>query len=87
MFLVQFFTPSPGMDPQQQRTMAFMMPAFFGFMMWNIGSGVALYWAGGNILGVLQQWVMNRTGMGREMRALAAKRAAKKAGKVIQARR
>jgi YidC/Oxa1 family membrane protein insertase len=87
MFLVQFFTPSPGMDPQQQRTMAFMMPAFFGFMMWNIGSGVALYWAGGNILGVLQQWVMNRTGMGREMRALAAKRAAKKAGKVIHARR
>jgi YidC/Oxa1 family membrane protein insertase len=90
MFLVQFYMPSPGMDRQQQRMMAFMMPAFFGFMMINIGSGVALYWAGQNILGVLQQVIMNRTSMGREMRALAAKRAAKKRaapGKVINARR
>jgi YidC/Oxa1 family membrane protein insertase len=31
--------------------------------------------------------VMNRTSMGREMRAIAAKRAAKKAGKTINARR
>jgi len=51
---------------------------------------VALYWAGGNILGVGQQWVMNSTGMGREMKELAAKRAARKraqGGKVINARR
>jgi YidC/Oxa1 family membrane protein insertase len=67
--------------------MAFMMPAIFGVMMWNIGSGVALYWAGSNLLGVAQQMVMNRTSMGREMRAIAAKRAAKKAGKTINARR
>ncbi len=26
-FLVQFYTPSPGVDPQQQKMMAFMMPA------------------------------------------------------------
>ena len=39
MFLSQFFTPSPGMDQSQQRMMAFMMPAIFGVMMWNIGSG------------------------------------------------
>ncbi len=81
MFLSQFFTPSPGMDQSQQRMMAFMMPAVFGVMMWNIGSGVALYWAGSNLLGVAQQMVMNRTSMGREMRAIAAKRAAKRAGK------
>jgi YidC/Oxa1 family membrane protein insertase len=87
MFLSQFFTPSPGMDQSQQRMMAFMMPAIFGVMMWNIGSGVALYWAGSNLLGVAQQMVMNRTSMGREMRAIAAKRAAKKAGKTINARR
>jgi YidC/Oxa1 family membrane protein insertase len=78
MFLSQFFTPSPGMDQSQQRMMAFMMPAVFGVMMWNIGSGVALYWAGSNLLGVAQQMVMNRTTMGREMRAIAAKRAAKR---------
>jgi YidC/Oxa1 family membrane protein insertase len=78
MFLSQFFTPSPGMDQSQQRMMAFMMPAVFGVMMWNIGSGVALYWAGSNLLGVAQQMVMNRTSMGLEMRAIAAKRAAKR---------
>ena len=81
MFLVQFFTPSPGVDPKQQRMMAFMLPAFFGFMMWNIGSGVALYWAGGNVIGVAQQFIMNKSKMGQEMRELAAKRAAKKAAK------
>jgi YidC/Oxa1 family membrane protein insertase len=81
MFLSQFFTPSPGMDQAQQRMMAFMMPAFFGFMVWNMGSGVALYWAGSNLLGVGLQLAMNRTGMGREMRAMAAKRAAKRKGK------
>lgn len=87
MFLSQFFTPSPGMDQKQQRMMAFMMPAVFGVMMWNIGSGVALYWAGSNLMGVGQQLLINRTSMGQEMRAIAAKRAAKKAGKTISARR
>jgi YidC/Oxa1 family membrane protein insertase len=87
MFLSQFFTPSPGMDQSQQRMMAFMMPAVFGVMMWNIGSGVALYWAGSNLLGVATQMVMNRTSMGQEMRAIAAKRAAKRGAKTINARR
>jgi YidC/Oxa1 family membrane protein insertase len=87
MFLSQFFTPSPGMDQKQQRMMAFMMPVFFGFIMWNLGSGVCLYWAGSNLIGVGQQMIINRTSMGREMRAIAAKRAAKKAGKTINARR
>ena len=30
-FLVQFYTPSPGVDPQQQKMMAFMMPAITGY--------------------------------------------------------
>jgi YidC/Oxa1 family membrane protein insertase len=81
MFLVQWLTPSPGVDPAQQRMMAFTMPAVFGFMTWNIGSGLALYWAGSNILGIVQQMLMNRTKMGREVRAIAAKRAAKRAAK------
>jgi len=88
MFLVQWLTPSPGVDPAQQRMMAFTMPAVFGFMTWNIGSGLALYWAGSNILGIVQQMLMNRTQMGREVREIAAKRAAKRAGKpVVAARR
>jgi YidC/Oxa1 family membrane protein insertase len=88
MFLVQWLTPSPGVDPAQQRMMAFTMPAVFGFMTWNIGSGLALYWAGSNILGIVQQILMNRTKMGREVREIAVKRAAKRAGKpVVAARR
>ncbi len=81
MFLVQWLTPSPGVDPAQQRMMAFTMPAVFGFMTWNIGSGLALYWAGSNVLGIVQQMLMNRTKMGREVREIAARRAAKRAGK------
>jgi len=81
MVMSQLFMPSPGVDQAQQRMMAFMMPAIFGVMMWSIGSGVALYWAGSNLIGVGQQVVMNRTSMGKEMRAIAAKRAAKKQGK------
>ncbi len=80
MFLVQYLTPSPGMDPAQQKMMAFTMPVFFGFMTWNLSSGLALYWAFGNVINVIQQMVMNRTGIGKQMREIAAKRAAKKSG-------
>jgi YidC/Oxa1 family membrane protein insertase len=80
MFLVQYLTPSPGMDPAQQKMMAFTMPVFFGFMTWNLSSGLALYWAFGNVINVIQQAVMNRTGMGKQMREIAARRAAKKSG-------
>jgi YidC/Oxa1 family membrane protein insertase len=80
MFLVQYLTPSPGMDPAQQKMMAFTMPVFFGFMTWNLGSGLTLYWAFSNVINVIQQAIMNRTGTGRQMRELAAKRAAKKKG-------
>jgi YidC/Oxa1 family membrane protein insertase len=87
MFLVQYLSPSPGMDPAQQRMMAFMTPVLFGFFMWTIASGVALYWAAGNIINTVQQIVMNRTGMGKQMREIAFKRAAKKLGKPVAARR
>ncbi|HEY0797491.1 MAG TPA: membrane protein insertase YidC, partial [Acidisarcina sp.] len=87
MFLTQYFTPSPGVDPAQQRMMAFTMPVVFGFLTFSIGSGVALYWAVGNVISVIQQLVMNRTGAGKEMRAIAAKRAAKRLGKPAPGRR
>ena len=80
MFLVQYLTPSPGMDPAQQKMMAFTMPVFFGFMTWNLSSGLALYWAFGNVINVIQQAIMNRTGVGKQMRDIAAKRAAKRGG-------
>jgi YidC/Oxa1 family membrane protein insertase len=79
-FLMQYYTPSPGVDPQQQKMMAFMMPAVSGWMTWNYASGLALYWSVGNLFGIAQQMVMNRTSIGREMREIAAKRARRKAG-------
>jgi YidC/Oxa1 family membrane protein insertase len=87
MLFSQLLTPSPGMDPAQQKMMAFVMPAVFGFMMLHYGAGLSLYWAGSNFIGIGQQVIINRTSMGREMRELALKRAAKKKGNVIAARR
>jgi YidC/Oxa1 family membrane protein insertase len=92
-FLAQYYTPSPGVDPQQQKMMAFMMPVFSGWMTWQYASGLALYWNIGNIIMILQQQVMNRTSLGQEMREIAAKRARKAAAakvggaRTIQGRR
>jgi YidC/Oxa1 family membrane protein insertase len=74
-FLVQFYTPAPGVDPQQQKMMAFMMPAISGWMTWNYASGLALYWNVGNLIMLLQQAVMTQTSIGKEMKEIAAKRA------------
>lgn len=90
MFLTQFITPSPGMDPNQRRMMAIMMPVIFGFTLWHYASGLALYWGTGNIINLAIQVGINQSHIGKEMHALAAKRAAKKAGKnppTLQARR
>jgi YidC/Oxa1 family membrane protein insertase len=81
MFLTQYITPSPGMDPNQRRMMAIMMPAIFGFTLWQYASGLALYWVTGNIIMLIMQVSINQSHIGKEMHALAAKRAAKKLGK------
>jgi YidC/Oxa1 family membrane protein insertase len=80
MFLVQFITPAPGMDPKQRKMMAIMMPAIFGFTMLHFASGLALYWGTGNLINLAIQVGINMSPMGREMFAHAAKRAAKKTG-------
>jgi YidC/Oxa1 family membrane protein insertase len=90
MFLTQYITPSPGMDPAQRRMMAFMMPVVFGFMLWHYASGLALYWGTSNILYLAMQIGINRSHWGKEMHAIAARRTAKKTGvnpKTIQGRR
>jgi len=50
----------------------------FGWFTWTVASGLALYWTIGNVVFVLQQAVMNRTALGREIREMQAKRARKK---------
>ena len=90
-FLVQFYMPAPGVDPQQQKMMAFMMPVFSGYITWNYSAGLALYWCVGNLLMIAAQYGMNQTKEGREMREIAAKRARRKVGapqaKTIQGKR
>jgi YidC/Oxa1 family membrane protein insertase len=78
MFLMQKMTPQTGMDPAQQRMMNFMMPAMMGFIFFNLAAGLNLYYAESNLIMILQQAIMNRTELGREMRDLAAKRARKR---------
>jgi len=92
MFLVQFLTPSPGMDATQRRMMAIVMPIFMGFFLWHYASGLALYWITGNIINLAIQVGINQSSMGKEMHAIAARRNQKKSSgsaspRVIQGKR
>jgi YidC/Oxa1 family membrane protein insertase len=78
MFLMQQITPQAGMDPAQQKMMQFTMPILLGVFTWNLSAGLSLYWAAGNIVGIIQQVAFNKTKFGREMRAHLQKRALKK---------
>jgi len=78
-FLVQRMTPTGGMDPQQQKLMNLMMPVMLGVISWNLSAGLCLYWTVGNLIAIVQQAIMNRTGLGKEIRQVADKRARKRA--------
>lgn len=76
---MQKMTPASGMDPAQQRMMNLMMPVMLGFFSWSVAAGLGIYWLLGTVIAIIQQQVMNQTAFGREMRAMAEKRAHKKA--------
>ncbi|MEY2413910.1 MAG: YidC/Oxa1 family rane protein insertase [Acidobacteriaceae bacterium] len=78
MLLTQKMTPQAGMDPAQQKMMTFMMPMMMGIISFNLAAGLCLYWSEGNLIAIVQQYIMNRTTLGREMREMALKRARKK---------
>jgi YidC/Oxa1 family membrane protein insertase len=78
MLLTQRMTPQVGMDPAQQKMMSVMMPLMMGFIFYNLAAGLNLYYSESNLISIVQQMVMNRTSLGREMRELALKRARKK---------
>jgi YidC/Oxa1 family membrane protein insertase len=78
MLFTQRMTPQAGMDPSQQKMMNLMMPVMMGVISFNLAAGLCLYWSEGSLIGIVQQAVMNRTSLGREMREMAAKRARKK---------
>jgi YidC/Oxa1 family membrane protein insertase len=58
-FLSQKMTPSPGMDPTQQKMMMFM-PLVFGYMFYYASAGLVLYWLTSNVVSIAQQWLLNR---------------------------
>ena len=76
--LTQRMTPQAGMDPSQQKMMNLMMPVMFGIISYRLAAGLCLYWVVGSMIAIAQQWVMNRTGLGQEMREMALKRARKR---------
>jgi len=71
-------TPQAGMDPSQQKMLNVMMPVMFGFISYRLAAGLCLYWVEGSMIAIVQQAIMNRTSLGREMREIALKRARKK---------
>ena len=78
MIATQRMTPQAGIDPQQQKMMNWMMPLAMGFIFYNLAAGLNLYYGLSNLIAISQQFIMNRTPLGREMREMAAKRARKK---------
>ena len=59
MWVQQKMTQAPAVDPGQQSTsrmMTLMMPLMFGFITLMVPSGLALYWAVSNIIGIITQY-------------------------------
>jgi YidC/Oxa1 family membrane protein insertase len=46
---------------QQQRFMGNIMTVVFTFMFYNLPSGLNIYWLSSMVLGVLQQWIINKS--------------------------
>jgi YidC/Oxa1 family membrane protein insertase len=54
-FLLQWQTP---VDPRQQ-FMMYLMPVFMLYIMYNLPSGVIIYWTVNNLVSALQQYLVN----------------------------
>ncbi len=60
MWLQQKTTDSPLMDPHQRFLLTYVLPAVFAYMFENFPVGLVIYWTWGNILTIVQQWVMTK---------------------------
>ena len=59
-FVMQKMTPNPSADPNQAKMMLFM-PLIFGFMFYSVSSGLVLYWLTSNLVGIVQQYFINKS--------------------------
>jgi YidC/Oxa1 family membrane protein insertase len=78
MFLTQKSAPQAGIDPAQQKMMQIMTPLMLGLISWSLAAGLGVYWAISNLLGYVQQAVMNRTEFGKQVRRTVDRRNAKR---------
>lgn len=60
MVVLQLITPAPSADPMQRKMMAIGMPMFMLYILWSAPAGLLVYWLVGNIVGFLQQFLINR---------------------------
>ncbi len=59
MFIQQKMTPAVNADPAQAKMMM-IMPLMFTFMFWSQSSGLVLYWLTGSVIGIAQQFFINK---------------------------
>lgn len=65
MWVQQKMMAAPTADPQQQamsQSMELMMPLMFGWITWNLASGLGLYFVVSNIVGIIQQYFISGWG-------------------------
>jgi len=60
MIVLQLMTPAPSADPMQRKMMAVGMPLMMLYILWSAPAGLLIYWLVGNIVGFLQQFIINR---------------------------
>ena len=60
MIVLQLMTPAPSADPLQRKMMAVGMPLMMLYILWSAPAGLLIYWLVGNIVGFLQQFIINR---------------------------
>jgi YidC/Oxa1 family membrane protein insertase len=60
MIVLQLMTPAPSADPLQRKMMAVGMPMMMLYILWSAPAGLLIYWLVGNIVGFLQQFIINR---------------------------
>lgn len=71
MLIQQWMTASMIADPVQRRMMYFM-PVMFTWFFLNLPSGLVLYWLVNNLIGILQQYLVNKEADARQAAASAA---------------
>jgi YidC/Oxa1 family membrane protein insertase len=58
-FLTQKMTPTPGVDPSQQKMMM-ITPLIFGYIFYFLSSGLVLYYLTSNFVAIARQMILNR---------------------------